>query len=292
MTSTSAQPAYQPFSRFLPAPLRALLRHPRVEPRIVAVLRSRMVHESPGFALRELSGRPVEHVYRVRESGLRALIVHGSSDAAALDQAYYERAHEPPPGALEVLMGLGHSPRALDLGANIGMWGLWLHGRFPGAHVTALEPDLANVTRHRRQIELNGLRDSWEVIEAAAVTADGPVSFTVGQATTGRVVDSEEAGGTAVAGRDVFGLLEGVDLLKVDIEGSEWPILADPRLADLSVPVVMVEYHAHGAPSATPERDARLALERVGYSTASTVDSAPGFGVVWGWKAPCESAST
>jgi hypothetical protein len=105
-------------------------------------------------------------------------------------------------------------------------------------------------------------------------------------------LDGEEAGGAAVGGRDVFGLLENVDLLKLDIEGSEWPILADPRMAELSVPVVMVEYHAHGAPSDNPERDARDALERVGYVTESTLDSAPGFGVVWGWKALCESAST
>ncbi len=291
MTTAPAQPAHQPLSRLLPAPLRALLRHPRVEPSIVAVLRSRIVRESPRFALRELSGRPVEGVYRVRASGLRTVIVHGSSDPASLDQAYYECAHEPPAGALRVLMGLGHPPCALDLGANVGMWGLWLHGRFPGAHVTALEPDPHNVARHRRQIELNNLGESWEVIEAAAMTADGPISFTVGQATTGRVLDRDETGGATVAGRDMFSLLEHIDLLKLDIEGGEWPILADPRIADLSVPVVMVEYHAHGAPSPNPERDARQALERAGYTTASTVDSAPGFGVVWGWK-PCESAST
>jgi FkbM family methyltransferase len=292
MTSTSARPAYQPMSRFLPAPLRSLLRDPRIEPKIVAVLRSRMVHESPSFALRELSGRPVERIYRVRANGLRALVVHGSSDAAALDQAFYERAHEPPVGALEALRGLGRPPRALDLGANVGMWGLWLHGRFPGAHVTALEPDRDNVARHRRQIELNGLQESWEVIEAAAVSTEGPVSFAVGQSTTGRVLDGDEAGGAVVPGRDVFDLLKGIDLLKMDIEGSEWPILADPRVDDLSAPVVMVEYHAHGAPSADPERDARRALERAGYTTESTLDSAPGFGVVWGWKTPCESAST
>ena len=292
MTATSVQPAYRPISRFLPSPLQRLLRHPRVEPKVVAVLRGRLVHESPRFTLGELAGRRVERTYRVRENGLRAVIVHGTSDAASLDQAYYERAHEPPAGALAVLRALGHPPRALDLGANIGMWGLWFHGRFPGARVIALEPDPYNVARHRRQIELNGLAESWQVIEAAAVTSDGPISFTVGQATTGRVAEADETGAATVPGRDVFGLLEGIDLLKIDIEGSEWPILADPRVADLQVPVVTVEYHAHGAPAGDPVEAVRTALERAGYTTQPTLDSAPGFGVVWGWKPLCESAST
>ncbi len=292
MNTPSVQPAYRPISRFLPQSVRALLRHPRVEPKVSAVLRGRLVHESPRFIAGELAGRPVERVYRVRANGLRAAILHGSSDAAALDQAYYERAHEPPPGALQALHGLGRPPKALDLGANIGMWGLWLHGRFPGAQVIALEPDPDNVARHRRQIELNGLAKSWEVLEAAAVTADGPVSFTVGQSSTGRVAEGGEPGVAVVAGRDVFGLLDGVDLLKIDIEGSEWPILADPRIGALEVPVVMLEYHAHGAPAGDPAEAVRGALEAAGYATETTLDSAPGFGVLWGWKSRCESAST
>jgi FkbM family methyltransferase len=288
MQTPSVQPARRPLSHFLPAPLRAVLRHPRIEPRVVAVLRSRIVHESPRFAARELDGRTVAHVYRIRESGLKAMIVHGSSDAASLDQAYYERAHEPPAGALEVLGALDRPPRALDLGANIGLWGLWLHGRFPGARVTALEPDPENVARHRRQIELNELGHSWKVIEAAATTSDGPVSFTVGRATTGSIVEGDAPGTASVTGLDAFGLLEDVDLLKVDIEGSEWELLADPRLSGLRVPVVMLEYHARGAPDGDPVAFVESALRGAGYRTEKTIESGPGFGVVWGWKTGCE----
>jgi FkbM family methyltransferase len=279
-------------SRYLPRPLRTLLSHPRVVPHVAAVLRSKAVRESASFAPRELSGRHSAHVYHVRDSGLRVLIVHGTSDAHALDQAFYQHAHEPPAGALAALRDIDHPLRALDLGANVGLWGLWLHGRFSVDHVLALEPDPENVKRHRRQIQLNGLGDAWEVLEAAAVTVDAPVSFTVGQATNGRVTDATEAGTVSVVGRDTFALLDDIDLLKIDIEGGEWPILADPRFAQLSVPVVMLEYHAHGAPSADPASDARRALERAGYSTETTIETAKGFGVVWGCKPPCASAST
>jgi FkbM family methyltransferase len=292
MNATSAQPVDRSRSRFLPEPLRALLHHPRVEPKVAAVLRSRAVRKSTPFALRELSGRHSRHVYHVRESGLRLLIEHGTADAHALDQAFYQHAHEPPAGALAALEGLGRPLSALDLGANVGLWGLWLYGRFPVARLIALEPDPENVERHLAQIRLNGLSNSWEVLEAAAVTADGPVSFTVGQATNGRVTATAQAGTTSVQGRDKFALLYGIDLLKIDIEGGEWAILADPRFAELSVPVVMLEYHAHSAPSSDPESDARLALERAGYATEATAETTPGFGVVWGCKRPSASAST
>ena len=292
MNATSAQPAYQPLSRFLPEPLCALLRHPRLEPKVAAVLRSRVVRKSVPFALRELSRRHSRHVYELRESGLRLLIAHGTADAHALDQAFYQHAHEPPAGARAVLEGLGRPLSALDLGANVGLWGLWLYGRFSVGHLVALEPDPENVERHLAQIRLNGLSDSWEVLEAAAVNADGPVSFTVGRATNGRVTATAQAGTTSVQGRDTFALLDGVDLLKIDIEGGEWAILADPRFAELSVPVVMLEYHAHGAPSSDPESDAQLALERAGYVTETMAETTPGFGAVWGCKHPCASAST
>lgn len=254
------------------------------------MLRSRVVRESPLFALRELRGGRSRHVYRLRENGLRVLIAHGTTDAHALDQAFYQRAHEPAPSALAALERIDHPLRAVDLGANVGLWGLWLLGRFTVGYLVGLEPDPDNVERHRRQIELNDLQSVWEVVEAAAVTVEGPVSFTVGMATNGRVTETGAAGAVSVPGRDMFALLDGVDLLKVDIEGGEWAILADPRMAGLPVPVVMLEYHADGAPSADPASDARRALERAGYATEATIETADGFGVVWGWKHPCESA--
>ncbi len=256
------------------------------------MLRSRAVRESPAFALRELTGSRSVHVYRIRGDGPRAQIAHSTPDVHALDQAFYQHAHEPPSGALATLQSLGHPLRALDLGANIGMWGLWLHGRFPVRRVVALEPDPQNILRHRTQIELNGLEESWELIEAAAVTADGSVAFTVGQATNGRVTNALRDGAASVAGRDTFALLDGLDLLKIDIEGGEWALLADPRAGELRVPVVMLEYHADNAASTDPGADARRALERAGYTTETAAETQPGYGVVWGWKTPCESAST
>jgi hypothetical protein len=120
-------------------------------------------------------------------------------------------------------------------------------------------------------------------VQAAATCADGPVRFTVGHGATGRLGEAEPDA-VEVAGLDSFRLLDGIDLLKMDIEGAEWAILSDPRMAQVKVPVVMVEYHPHAAPSSDPETDARRALERAGYETRSMHGAPDGTGIVWGWK--------
>jgi FkbM family methyltransferase len=265
--------------------MKSLLHHPRVEPCVSAGLRGRLVSESTRFTLRELRGSTAAHIYRIRASGLRALIAHGTPDVLTLDQAFYQDVYEPPRAVSAKLEGLGRPLRAVDLGANIGLWGLWLYGRFRVADLQAVEPDPENAAKHRRQIELNHLGGSWVLIQAAATCADGPVAFTVGRATTGRIGGDGEHDTVEVAGLDSFSLFDGADLLKLDIEGAEWLLLSDPRMAGIEVPVVMLEYHPHGAPSANPEADAQRALEEIGYQTCSMHGAPDGTGIVWGWRA-------
>jgi FkbM family methyltransferase len=273
------------------ATLQRALQHPRLEPWVAAALRGRLVRESARFTLRERRAGDSVGVYRVRANGLRAQIAHHTPDVLTLDQAFYQHVYEPPPPVSALLERSAAPLSAVDLGANIGIWGLWLHGRFPVRRVVALEPDPENAGKHRRQIELNRLAGSWELLQAAATSSDGPVVFSTGQATTGRIAEQGERGAVEVQGRDSFSLLDGIDLLKIDIEGAEWPLLADPRLSSISVPVVMLEYHPHGAPSDTPRDDAQRALAGVGYETLPMHDAPDGTGIVWGWRAESQTPS-
>jgi FkbM family methyltransferase len=257
--------------------LRRILTHPLVEPQVATLLRARLVDRPVRFALREWGLQRGAFGYRVRENGMRVVVAHRSGDVHALDQSFYAHSHEPPAGARAALEALPHPVRALDVGANVGMI-----ARFDGAQVIALEPDPSNVVRHRRQISLNDLGSRWEVRAQAATVTGGSVQFAVGEGTNGAILTDERAG-AEVDGVDVFSLLDGIDLLKLDIEGGEWPILADPRFPGLSVPVVMLEYHADGAP-ADPGASACEALERAGYVTESMDEFRPGFGTVWGYR--------
>ena len=164
------------------------------------------------------------------------------------------------------------------------MFNVWLRNRFPVEHVTAVEPVPRNLASLRENLALVLPASSYTVVAEAAGVADGPVSFGSGHAfTTGRVREDGGPSATTVQGRDTFGLVDGVDLLKLDIEGGEWPILQDPRFGALSVPVVVLEHHPEGAPG-DPARSAEQLLANAGYEVERTLDQGDGTGIVWGVK--------
>ena len=54
--------------------------------------------------------------------------------------------------------------------------------------------------------------------------------------------------------------------MKIDIEGGEWAILADERLAAAGAMVIVMEWHARNSPSDDPHHAATALLERAGYT--------------------------
>jgi len=263
------------------AALRRIGAHPRLEPHVARGLRARLTTTPVRFYLRDAEGRG-RYRYVVRETGDRVLLEHGTSDVPTLDQAFHQRVYEPPPEVARRLAELDRGVRALDLGANIGLFGVWLAGRVPLDHVVAVEPVERNVAVLRENLAVALPCGSYTVVAEAAGVADGPLSFGGGDAfTTGRVAPGAGAGSVIVPGRDTFALLDGIDLVKLDIEGGEWAILQDPRFVEVSAPVVMLEHHPAGAPG-----DAAVAAERLlaaaGYEVERTLDEGDGTGIVWG----------
>jgi hypothetical protein len=91
-----------------------------------------------------------------------------------------------------------------------------------------------------------------------------------------------EDGASEVPTLDLPARLGGIDLLKLDTEGGEWPVLADARLAAAGPPVVVVEHHPAGAP---PGEDAAAAARRLllaaGYGHVEPVPDPRTDGVGW-----------
>ena len=99
------------------------------------------------------------------------------------------------------------------------------------------------------------------------------------------VAGVDDADAATVPVHDVLGRAGHVDLLKVDIEGAEWSLIADHRFADLPARVIALEYHVERCPSDDPLAVATSALERAGYEVAPAELTAPrGHGMVWGWR--------
>lgn len=189
-----------------------------------------------------------------------------------------------PPEVESFLEGLRRRPRIVDLGAHIGLFDVFFLTRFPNARITAVEPDPFNARLLTRCAQLNSRANGWRIIRAAAGTNDGKVPFVSGRFAESAVASSPGFETIDVPSVDVFPFLAEADLVKIDIEGGEWPILEDKRLADVGPKVVALEWHARGCPGADPEQTAIRFLRRAGYRVRLIANASPGVGMLWGLR--------
>jgi hypothetical protein len=107
----------------------------------------------------------------------------------------------------------------------------------------------------------------------------------------GAFAESHVPAGAAAAGaplheaRDVLPLMAEADLVKIDIEGGEWPLLTDPRFADLPTRALVIEYHPAGCPGPDPRASVTALLRAAGYRTEEIADVPIGAGMLWAWRA-------
>jgi FkbM family methyltransferase len=162
----------------------------------------------------------------------------------------------------EVRLALPAHPKIMDLGANVGLFGVFAFCELPGCQIVGYEPDPANARVLQLTLASELSLNRYRLVLAAAGTQDGEARFALGLADSSR--QSED--GVPVPIRDVMPEMAGADLVKMDIEGGEWPLLGDPRLRDGGPRVFVLEYHRDGCPSPNPDALVRSLLEDAGYS--------------------------
>jgi FkbM family methyltransferase len=256
--------------------------------RATGALRASLVQEHRRFARNELRSLDVTARYTLRRGGSPVVIRHHSSDVMILDEIFGADEYALPPGAVAALADVP-APRIVDLGANVGLFGVWALDRWPGAVVHGYEPDPDNAAIHRRTMALSGAGERWTLTEACAACADGPIRFAGGTGSASRAADltDEPAPSFDVQARDVFADLTSADLVKIDIEGGEWDLLRDARFAQLSARAVFVEYHPFGAGVHDPGAEAERLVRAGGFEVRHVPKPlTPGWGVVWGWQSP------
>jgi FkbM family methyltransferase len=134
----------------------------------------------------------------------------------------------------------------VDLGANVGMSCLYWLAAYWRAEVIAFEPHPGHVAQCRINLERNDLLRRATVLGVAAGAAPGRAW--ISDAGTSSQVGTAPGGGYEIEVVDIFALLIGrrIDILKIDIEGSEYELLEDPRFGELDVRTIIMEWHERG----------------------------------------------
>jgi FkbM family methyltransferase len=228
--------------------------------------------------------------YRLRRGGRSVHLRHGSRDVEIFNEIFARgrESYEPPVGVAAALDSLGPL-RIGDLGANIGLFGVFALGRWPVAVMRSYEPDPANAALLRATIAANDAGEHWEAVPVAVSNADTTATFETGLLSESRLAGEGDGGANTieVPVADLFAQ-PPVDLLKIDIEGAEWAILGDARLASHPARAVVLEWHRRMCPARDACGAARELLETAGYEAIDTEAEAPGEervnGVMWGLR--------
>jgi FkbM family methyltransferase len=140
----------------------------------------------------------------------------------------------------------------VDAGANIGLFTCFAAARARRAIIHAIEPFPDTHGRLAEAIRTNGL-DARVVVHPVALSSDSGVRTMIASGTPSQMVHLDLAGGAGdgVAVRtstlpEFLDALQAdsIDLLKMDIEGSEYDVLlSTPRPAFARIRRVNLEYH-------------------------------------------------
>jgi FkbM family methyltransferase len=136
-------------------------------------------------------------------------------------------------------------PVILDCGANIGLSVLNYKRQFPNAEIIAFEPDPRLTPVLRRNLQNNGAGDV-AVVEAAAWARHGSALWKSDGVVSNRLVGRKNADRDSHSVRTVDladYLKRPIDLLKMDIEGAEYPVILHLGRRLETIKNILIECH-------------------------------------------------
>jgi FkbM family methyltransferase len=162
----------------------------------------------------------------------------------------------------------------IDAGANIGTFTLYALLNAPESRVIAIEPAPDTCERLRKVIHEHGFSSRCVIYQAALGPQDGSTTMDLRSESQFR---STGGGNTSVPVFTLDSIVQdaAVDLLKLDIEGSEYSILAPaPPRCLKHIQRITMEYHPNGSPG-----DITPPVERAGLKCVSLRDDGGGYGL-------------
>lgn len=126
-------------------------------------------------------------------------------------------------GIVPELLGNLTEPVILDLGANVGLFSVYVFSQFPLASVVSVEPSSITFDILVRNREMNPALQ-WQCRRGALHDRDGTVQFQNAATSTASRIDAggdEEVPAVTLSSLLATSALQSVDLVKLDVEGAE-----------------------------------------------------------------------
>ena len=148
-------------------------------------------------------------------------------------------------------------PVIIDCGANIGISSLYFKTIYPNATLIAFEPDDSLAEIFQKNMLQNGVTN-FTLHKAAVWTENGTISFNNKGSEASSIDVSGNSSSTVPTVKLASVLAEHptIELLKIDIEGAEYPVIQDIAAELNRVKNMFIEYH--GLASETYKLDAIL----------------------------------
>lgn len=179
----------------------------------------------------------------------------------------------------------------VDIGANVGSFSLFVLSRYPHARIFAYEPmpnNFALLEKYKNELNL----DTLHIHNNAVSDSEGEISLyynadnaftTEASINAGTVSGKDECRVKTVTLESIINTydVDRIDFLKVDCEGSEYPILysLDDKIYE-NISVIAVETH-----KAPGEKENQGSLARYLKSMDFRIrTNKPG--MIWAWKRP------
>lgn len=175
-----------------------------------------------------------------------------------------------------------HYKKVLDIGANLGLHTILLSKL--GYHVEAFEPDAMHFSILQKNIELNGLNSA--ILHNVAVSNhSGKAEFVrvLGNTTSSHLAGSKNPYGELekyeVDVLAIQNILEGVDLIKMDVEGHEVELLTSLSPQDFQKIDLLVEvgtqHNAEKIFSHIKKSNASMFAQKIGWNKVQSVTDMP-----------------
>jgi FkbM family methyltransferase len=225
------------------------------------------------LTLAYLGMKDLEYPFSLELKGLQPIALKEVSDVWTFWQIFARRVY-PLSGWEKVIV---------DAGANVGFFSLYAARTCPLARILAIEPSSSTYQRLVENVKKSGFGDRVCCLQACLAGSDGQryLELTNRRSQLQRLLphDSMPDSGLRVNSVTLNSALQNevaIDLLKMDIEGSEYEVLHGCSSETLAkIRKVILEFHPdEGSP---PEL--LKFMQRNGFSLESKVENAQGYGL-------------